>query len=168
MRLLLMRHANTEKPKSNNDFELLLTARGKLEAAASAKFLHEYQIDKMLVSYAKRTIQTSSIIQEQVTSANLEIVTELYNSNQDMIINLLSSQEDHNKHILVIGHNPLIYDVALTLAERNSAKYELLIDTAMPTGRVIVIDFPKIDSWKDIHNAKGNIIEVFTPDITHN
>lgn len=87
MRLLLMRHANTEKPKSNNDFERLLTARGKLEAAASAKFLYEYQIDKMLVSYAKRTIQTSSIIQEQVTSANLEIVTELYNSNQDMIIN---------------------------------------------------------------------------------
>lgn len=165
MRLLLMRHAETEKSKGKNDFERLLTEHGKLEAAAAARFLHEYQIDKMLVSYAKRTMQTSNIIQEQVTPADLEIVTELYNSDQDMIINLLSSQEDHNKHILVVGHNPLIYDVALTLAERNSAKYELLIDTVMPTGRVIVIDFPTIDSWKDIHNAKGAITEVFTPDI---
>ena len=165
MRLLLMRHAETEKTKDNNDFERLLTEHGKLEAAAAARFLHEYQIDKMLVSYAKRAMQTSNIIQEQVTPADLEIVTELYNSDQDMIINLLSFQEDHNKHILVVGHNPLIYDVALTLAERNSAKYELLIDTAMPTGRVIVIDFPTIDSWQGIHNAKGTITEVFTPDI---
>jgi len=144
MRLLLMRHANTEKPKDGHDFERLLTKHGTLEATEAAKFLHEHQIDKMLISYAKRTMQTSKIIQEQVQSAESEIVTELYQGDIDSIINLLCEQEDRNKHILIIGHNPLIYDVALSLANPDSAKHEFLTNSMMPTGRIIILEFPEM------------------------
>jgi phosphohistidine phosphatase len=163
MRLLLMRHANTESPKDGYDFERLLTKHGKLEAAEAAKFLNRHQIDKILVSYAKRTMQTSKIIEELVTPAESEIVTELYEGDIDMVINLLCEQEDRNKHILVIGHNPLIYDIALTLANHDSDQYEFLRSSMMPTGRIIILDFPKIHNWHELNASKGNILEIFTP-----
>jgi phosphohistidine phosphatase len=168
MRLLLMRHANTEIPKDGHDLERLLTERGKLEAAEAAEFLYKHQIKKILVSYAKRTMQTSRIIEEVITSAELEIVTELYQGDIDTILNLLCEQESSNKHILVIGHNPLIYDVALVLANANSDEYEFLRSTMMPTGRIIVLDFPKIHNWHELSKNKGNILEIFTPQIIHN
>ena len=165
MRLFLMRHANTENPAGKNDFERLLTEQGKEEASQAATFLHEHQIDKFIVSYAKRTMQTAKIIEEQVEVAESEIVTELYENDQDAAINMLAGQEDRNKHILVIGHNPMIYNLALEFANNNSKEYELLIETSMPTAKIIVIDFPSINSWESLHNTKGDIIEIFTANI---
>jgi len=164
MRLFLMRHANTETAKDGQDSERLLTATGKLEAIAAEKFLAKHKIDKMLVSYAKRTMQTHSIVQEQLEKVDLEIVTELYNGNLATIMNLLCSQQDSHKNILVIGHNPLIYYVALELAKSDPEEYDFLASSIMPTGRVIVLDFPKTNNWQDLYTSKGNIVEIFTPD----
>lgn len=133
MRLMLMRHAETEKGYEKEDFQRLLTDVGKKEAAQAANFLHNYRIDKILVSYVKRTMQTSSIIAEKVEAGESEIVSELYEGDEDNIINLIASQEQRNKHLLLIGHNPLIYNVAMSLANSNSDKYNMLISTSMPT-----------------------------------
>lgn len=165
MRLMLMRHAETEKGYEKEDFKRLLTDLGKKEAEQAAIFLHNYRIDKMLVSYVKRTMQTSSIIAEKVAAEESEIVSELYDGNEDSIINLIASQEDRNKHLLLIGHNPLIYNVAMSLANSNSDKYNMLISTSMPTARIIIIDFPNINDWQQILRQKGEIIEIFTPSL---
>ena len=158
-----MRHANTEKPNNKSDFDRLLTEKGKLEATGAAAFLGDHQIDKIIISYAKRTMQTAKIIQEQVEIAEVEIATELYQSDQDSAMELLSAQEDRNKHILVVGHNPLIYNLALDLSNSQSKEYEILIDSSMPTARVVIVDFPTIHSWEALNTIKGDIIEIFTP-----
>ena len=165
MRLMLMRHAETEKGCEKEDFKRLLTDVGKKEAERAANFLSSYRIDKVLVSYVKRTMQTSFIIAEKVEARESEIVSELYNGDEDNIINLIASQEERNKYLLLIGHNPLIYNVAMSLANSNSDKYNILISTSMPTARIIVIDFPNIDNWKKVLTQKGNIIEIFTPNL---
>ena len=163
MRLMLMRHAKTEDGQGKEDFQRMLTDIGKEQADQAADFLHEHQIDKMLVSYVKRTMQTSAIIAEKAPAEESEMVSELYEGDEDAIINLISSQEDRNKHLLVIGHNPLIYNVAMSLSNSNSDKYNELIATSMPTARIIVIDFHDIDSWGKILTQKGDILEIFTP-----
>ena len=94
-----------------------------------------------------------------------EIVSELYDGDENNIINLIASQEDRHKHLLLIGHNPLIYNVAMSLANSDSDKYNMLISTSMPTARIIVIDFPNMDNWKKILTQKGDIIEIFTPSL---
>jgi len=160
---MLMRHAETEKGYEKEDFKRLLTDHGKKEAEQAANFLHNYRIDKILVSYAKRAMQTSAIISEKVAAEESEIVSELYDGDEDNIINLITSQEDRHKHLLLIGHNPLIYNVAMSLANSDSDKYNRLISTSMPTARIIVIDFPNIDNWKKLLTQKGAIIEIFTP-----
>lgn len=164
MRLMLMRHANTEEAHGKEDFQRILTENGKEEASQAADFLHEHQIDKTLVSYAKRTMQTSTIIAEKAPAEETEIVSELYEGDEEAIINLISEQEDRNKHLLVIGHNPLIFNVAMSLAKNDSSEYNQLISTSMPTARIIIINFDGIDSWREIQTQKGDIIEIFTPE----
>lgn len=165
MRLMLMRHAQAEQGHAKEDFKRVLTDLGKKQADRAADFLHNHRIDKILVSYVKRTMQTSVIIAEKVSAEESEMVSELYEGNENNIINLIASQEDRHKHLLVIGHNPLIYNVATFLSNSNSDKYNELISTSMPTARIVIIDFHNIDSWKKILTQKGDIIEIFTPNL---
>lgn len=159
-----MRHAHTEKPNSAcSDFERLLTKQGETEAKAAAAFLQGYQIDKILVSYAKRAIQTFKIIQENFDSYDSEIVTELYEDNQEKIFDMIASQKYSDQNILIIGHNPIIHNIALDLSITDSEKYEFLTKTIMPTAGMIILEFPDINTWQDIYTKKGNIIEIFTP-----
>lgn len=163
MKLLLMRHAHTEQSPQKLDFERMLTDQGQTEAMEAAGFLRQQQIDKIIVSYVKRTLQTADIIQETVSIPEIDIVTELYNGTGKNVIELLSTQEDRNKHILVIGHNPLIHTLALKIADNDTEELEFFSNSSMPPARIVVIDFSSINSWKELKHQKGKIIEIFTP-----
>lgn len=165
MKLFLMRHAHTQQSTTQSDFERILTEQGNSEAREAASFLHTEHIDKMLVSYVKRTMQTADLIQEKVTISEIEVITELYDGNQEDVLGLLCTQDDRYKNILVIGHNPLIYNLSLQLADNESPEFEFLSHSSMPPARVVVIDFPTINSWKNLKNHKGTIIKIFTPSL---
>lgn len=161
MRLILMRHAQTEVGYDKEDFDRVLTDIGKGEAEQAGNFLDNYQIEKVLSSSAKRAVQTCNIITEQISAQNIEIVHELYEGDEERIIDLLSTQEDHDKHILVIGHNPLIYNLALELADENDSKYNDFLDYSMPTACIIVMEFRDIYNWQQIRDQKAKILAIF-------
>lgn len=164
MRLFLMRHGHAHPPNPlEEDFNRALTQQGKVEVQKAAEFLSDYQIDKIITSYAKRTIQTSSIIERKISVDNVEIVEELYKSSEDDIVNLAKSQSKENSHILIIGHNPSIFGAACSLIDENSLKYDVLVSSMMPTARIIVIDFTKLDNWKSLFHNTGKIENIFTP-----
>lgn len=162
-RLYLMRHSTTEDPGNKEDLVRNLTAEGNKNAKQAAEFIKNYQVDKMIVSYVKRAMQTSSFIEGVLNNPVIEIVEELYKSDEDAVINMLSQQEDNHKHLLVIGHNPIIYNVALSLADSHTLKYETLLDTGMPPARIIALDFPDISSWGSMRKGQAKIIDIFTP-----
>jgi phosphohistidine phosphatase SixA len=163
MKLLFMRHASAEVNIRKSDWQRALTQEGKKEAEQAAVFLSDYRIDKMIVSYVNRTKETAAIIQQRIIVDELEEVTELYKGSLSDITELLINQENGNKNILIIGHNPLIYRSALSFIEFDTEIYEELIQSSMPPARVIVIDFPLISDWQDISGKKGIVSEVFTP-----
>lgn len=166
MFLSLMRHANAGQSERGSDFDRYLSQCGREESLSAGEFLMKYKIDKALVSYVKRTMQTFELVQSQTGMINADIVQDLYkNSDPEIIYDLLAEQENTHKHILVIGHNPLIYDIALMLANHNSPKRELLITTMMPPARIITMYFPKLDNWQDIGPQQGEIVEIFTPEV---
>ena len=65
------------------------------------------------MSNAVRTIQTGEIIYNKINSTKFEICPELYASTSEDIIELISRQQDQDKNILVIAHNPGIFEAAL-------------------------------------------------------
>lgn len=163
MRLMFMRHANTESGVNKADVQRILTDLGKNEAEQAAEFLKNYQIDKVIVSHAKRAMQTAKIITDRLELNGADIASELYEGDEDAIINVLSSQESYNKHLLVIGHNPLIYNVLLSMVNNNSNHYNDLIESAMPTACIVIIDFNNIVNWENLRKNMGEVVNIFTP-----
>ena len=58
-RLYLMRHSKTEGPGNKEDFARNLTTEGYDHARQAADFIKNYRVDKMVVSFVKRAVQTS-------------------------------------------------------------------------------------------------------------
>ncbi|NRB10326.1 MAG: histidine phosphatase family protein [Rickettsiaceae bacterium] len=168
MRLFLMRHATTEDGKNKEDVARLLTEEGKEEAAKAREFIDDYHLDKVLVSYVKRAVQTANIIidnpndPEDKIVSNIEIVTDLYRESEEKVIELIKNQEDKDKNILIVGHNPIIYNVITRLSSKNTAKYDELIQNQMVPAKIVILDFT-IDSWLDIAEDSGEIKEIFIP-----
>jgi phosphohistidine phosphatase len=158
-----MRHANAEVDLRKYDLQRGLTKEGLAEAEQAALFLSNYQIDKIIVSSANRTMETAGIIQQKIIVNDLEKVTELYKGGVNDVLKLLVSHSSENKYILIIGHNPLIYTIALGFIDCDTEIYDELIQSAMPTAGIIVMDFPAINDWCDITGQKGVVIEIFTP-----
>ena len=152
MKLFLMRHAEAKPLNNQDDYLRELTEKGIKEAEEAAAFLKKYKIDKILVSNAVRTIQTGEIIRNKINSAKLEICPELYASTSEDIIELISQQEDQNKNILVIAHNPGIFNAALELVEYESPEYKFIVKNGMPTARIIKIELDNISSWQNLIN----------------
>lgn len=150
MNLFLMRHAEAKPLNNQDDYLRELTAKGIKEAEEAAAFLKKYKIDKILVSNAVRTIQTGEIIRNKINSAKLEICPELYASTSEDIIELISQQEDQNRHILIIAHNPDILNAALALVEYESPEYKSIVKNGMPTARIIKIELDNISSWQNL------------------
>ena len=150
MKLFLMRHAEAKPLNNQNDRLRELTEKGIKEAEEAATFLQKYKIDKILVSNAVRTIQTGEIIRNKINSAKLEICPELYASTSEDIIELISQQEDQNRHILIIAHNPGILNAALALVEYESPEYKSIVKNGMPTARIIKIELDNISSWQNL------------------
>ena len=150
MKLFLMRHAEAKSLNYQDDHLRALTQKGIKEAEEAAAFLQKYKIDKILVSNAVRTIQTGEIIRNKINSAKLEICPELYASTSEDIIELISQQEDQNRHILIIAHNPGILNAALALVEYESPEYKSIVKNGMPTARIIKIELDNISSWQNL------------------
>lgn len=168
MKLFFMRHATAEIVASKPDAERVLTDRGKQEAAQAGEFLRGYRINKILVSYVKRTIETANIILENNTIGKIEEVTELYEGKEEDVLNLIADQGEEDKNILIIGHNPLIYSTALSLISPNGREYETLLTSQMMPAKIIIVEFPSLNNWSDIAdllgNTLGNIVQIFTPE----
>ena len=156
MKLFLMRHAEAQETRQIDDIFRELTNKGIEEAREAKKFLQNYQIDKILVSSAKRTMQTAEIIQKKLISTNFEVLSELYTSSASKIIEIISKQDDNDKTILLIAHNPGIFDAALNLTNPDSSKYDLLIENGMPTAKIIDLDFLELKNWSKILKKKRN------------
>jgi phosphohistidine phosphatase len=150
MKLFLMRHAEAVATRDCDDIFRELTTKGIKEAEEAAQFLQNCHINKILVSNAKRTMQTAEIIQSKIKCTNFEIAPELYASTSKKMIKIISKQEDIDKNILVIAHNPGIFNAALTFIDHDSLEYDALIEGGMPTAKIVTLDFPKLSHWSDI------------------
>ena len=152
MKLFLMRHAEAKEAKQMDDIFRELTNKGIQEAEKAIEFLQSYQINKILVSSAKRTMQTAEIIQKKLMCPQFEVLPELYASSSSKIVEVISKQDDKDKIILLIAHNPGIFNTALKFVTSDSLEYDLLIESGMPTAKIINLDFPHLKHWSDIKN----------------
>ncbi|MGH2954127.1 MAG: SixA phosphatase family protein [Solirubrobacterales bacterium] len=119
-RLYLLRHAKSSwDDPTLTDHDRPLAPRGRRAAEVMAKHLQRNGIAPALVlcSGSRRTHQTLTRIAPGLgDSAEVQIRPELYAAASADLLEVLRGQPDEIGSVMVIGHNPGIQDLALSLA----------------------------------------------------
>jgi phosphohistidine phosphatase len=142
-RLVLLRHAKAVRPEPGMaDFDRGLEPRGRVEAARAAQLLADLglQPDVALVSPARRTRETWSVVSEQLTAGAVEEDAAIYEATAG---NLLRSAAVHSEAdiLLMVGHNPGLKDLARTLMGEgpHDTNAATTLSRGLPTSCAVVL-----------------------------
>ena len=125
LRLTLLRHGHAEPiAGAADDFARQLTARGRVEATGVGARLALAGLvpDLVLASTARRTQATAQLMAAACSIAKdrLECRDELYNASAETIWQVAATQAGRARHVLVVGHNPGISQLASRLTARTA------------------------------------------------
>jgi len=144
-RLILMRHAKTEAwTHGIDDFARALVPTGHDAAFRMAAMLSEkpWKPDHILVSSARRTRETCKYLSEVFNIAKVTALEDLYLAGERGIRDLVSGK-DTFETVMVIGHNPGLHDLALTLTREHGTKDHqaaIKLSAKMPTGAAAIFE----------------------------
>jgi len=117
--------------------------------------LQNIKPDLILSSASLRTQLTADGLAEQMKyDGPIEYMDELYLTKAEMIVNVLSLQEDKYDTIFIVGHNPSFTELIKNFQDENFMK--------LPTLGIVAMELD-IDSWADIEGGRGKIKSFISP-----
>ena len=123
-RVTLLRHGHAAAQAEGGDFFRPLDARGQLEVAAAAAAIGAASgpPDALLVSAALRTRQTAQILIAHFVPAICPVLPakferHLYHADWALLQQALRDTAETVRHLLLVGHNPGISDLAARWAQ---------------------------------------------------
>ena len=162
-RLFLLRHAmalsNNEGDKSRE-----LAPKGIEDALALGKWMldQNYIPDAVLCSPAKRTRQTLENVKKNLQMPNASFPEILYNGVAGDYLYEIQKIDDEYKNIMIVAHNPSIYELVILLAAQGSDAIMQKISKGYPPASLSVIKC-KCDSWRDIQPVENEIMNLVNP-----
>jgi phosphohistidine phosphatase len=154
-RLVLLRHAKSSWDDVRlADHDRPLTARGRKAAGAIGQYLRDHRLapELVLCSSACRTRQTLERLHlgDEVT---VVVEDELYGAGADVLLERLRRIHAPVNAAMLIGHNPGIQELAITLAD-NPARLG-----SFPTAALAELDVP-FPTW-DLLAPGGSKLRTF-------
>ncbi len=167
MRLLLLRHAKAEKAMPGmRDRDRALAARGRKDAARLGAYLvhHGLVPAQALVSPARRTRETWEQL-APVFSAPPPVSYDerLYEGGSEAVLAAAKEADPSARTLLVIGHNPVLHDVARLLIASGDVMLREQLNEGLPAAGLVVIGFAS-DDWQKLHPRGGRLERLVTPD----
>jgi phosphohistidine phosphatase len=160
-RLYLLRHAKARWAEpGDRDFDRALKKSGRhdTEAMAEVMVANGYVPDLVLCSTARRTRETWEVAAPAFADAEVEYVETLYDADSAGYLDIVRKRA-LGKSVMVVGHNPMIEDLAVVLAGSGEAQDELA--DGFPTCGLAVIEFDT--DFADIQPGTGDLIAFLTP-----
>jgi phosphohistidine phosphatase len=157
-RLVLLRHAKSSWDDNQlDDHDRPLNGRGRRAAAQLGRYLNEQGLApaQVLCSSAVRARQTLELLQ-LAGRPRILVETELYGASAGELIDRLRRVDDAVDSVMVIGHNPGIHDLAVTL----SADAEGI--PSFPTAALAELTLPG-DRWSDLQFRGATLARVVMP-----
>jgi phosphohistidine phosphatase len=162
--IILMRHADSLDALRALDIDRELSDRGIMQAEEAVIFLAKFNIDKVLVSPAVRTMQTLDILKHKLNIKNIEVVEELYRESEDKILEIISKQLTHTDNLMIIGHNPSICATAFALSKTTDKNYDYLMQILMPPATIVVVSMLEAQTFQEVQARHlGSISDIFVP-----
>jgi phosphohistidine phosphatase len=156
-RVLLLRHAKSSwDDPALDDYDRPLAPRGRKAAKLIGAYLsrEQVQIGLVLCSSARRARETLDLI---ATAGEIQIERGLYGASADRLLKRLRRVPDEVAAVMLIGHNPAIQDLAVSL----DAGVSELAARKFPTGALawLTVTGP----WRALEPHQAQLAAFVTP-----
>ena len=143
-RLFLLRHAKAGWAEPGmRDFDRPLEPLGRCDADAigAAMRAHSFIPDLVLCSSAKRARETLDWVARHTGEARVIFSDSLYSTDAAGYVEYIRATADGDA-VLLVGHNPMMEDVATALSGDGDANARNVLVAGFPTSALAVIRFP--------------------------
>jgi phosphohistidine phosphatase len=164
-RLMLLRHAKSDRTPGVEDHDRPLNARGRASAPAMGAYLAEQKLVPALIvcSTSTRTRETYDLLAPGLPkSARVVFDEALYLAERDAILALVRALPKDAEVAMLIGHNPGLHETAIALAGSGDADTRRRLHDKFPTAALAVIDFSR-DDWASVRARHGRLERFATP-----
>ncbi|PQZ86714.1 histidine phosphatase [Arthrobacter sp. MYb227] len=165
-RLVLLRHAKSDYPLGVSDHERPLASRGNREAPAAGAWLRDHGVipDFIVTSDALRTRSTCAWVMSELgeKAPTPYLDSRVYGASSTKLCAIINETPDTVTTLLVIGHQPVLQELAMRLASIDSdeeAVYELAMD--YPTLGMTVMETAK--NWAEIDGRDMRVTNFVVP-----
>ncbi len=162
----LFRHAKSgEKDNPRiDDFDRPLSDRGLKAAPKMGAAMRDRHLrpNLILCSPSVRTRQTLTLASTEAwdSAPKVRFDKKLYEASAQTLLNLLKDLDEDVDHVMIVGHNPGMQDLAVMLAV-NSRERQQLKDK-LPTAAIVSFEFDE-ELWKDLQPATGHVELFMSP-----
>lgn len=142
-RLYLLRHAKARWAEpGSRDYDRSLELSGKADAdmIAASMLLSGYVPDRVLCSGARRARETWEAAARHLDVGDVRYVDSLYSSDAGGYLDVIR-ETDGAGSVLVVGHNPVMEDLAMALSRDGEAEALAAVAGGFPTCGLAVIRF---------------------------
>ena len=107
---MLMRHAKSDWHSHTADIDRPLNERGRQDALRMGEYLKQQNLvpDKMIVSSAQRTLETASLLLDNLPFTEEDIIVDeaLYLADSETLLETIELYASDNQRLLILAHNP--------------------------------------------------------------
>lgn len=150
--LTLLRHAKSSWDDERlDDFDRPLAPRGRKAAPLMGRHMRAIGLapDLVLCSGSVRTRETARLVLAELGRPDLPVIYDdtIYEAAPDALLERLRQLPADVRHLLMIGHNPGLQSLALTLAGDKLAPAHAGLAVKLPTGSLVEIELDCRD-WR--------------------
>lgn len=162
--LLLLRHAKSSWDDANQpDRDRPLNQRGRQSAARVRAAMRDLGLapDLVLVSSARRTLETLDALEPWIDTPLIEPLDALYLATAGQVLDAIRGAPETVRTLLVIGHNPGLHDLALTLCADPGAPAARDLAGGFPTAALA--EFLVSTPWNRLVPGGARLARFLTP-----
>jgi phosphohistidine phosphatase len=160
-KVTLFRHAKSGEKNNPNieDFDRPLSQKGLKAAPKMGKAMRGHKLvpDLILCSPSVRTRQTLDLAAAEAWDSypDARFEKRLYEASQTALLKALKELPSSTAHVMVVGHNPGLQELAARLAPPDSeARHQL--SEKLPTAAIVSFSFD-VENWKDLKPGTGQL-----------
>jgi phosphohistidine phosphatase len=161
--MLLLRHAKSSRDEPNvSDQDRALAPRGRRDAALMRTAMQDLGLtpDLVLVSTARRTMQTLEVLEPWTETPLIEPLDQLYLADSTQIAVVVRGVAETVRSLLLIGHNPGLQEFAAQLAGASASDACRRMAKKFPTSALA--EFTIAGTWSGLARDTARLTRFVT------
>jgi phosphohistidine phosphatase len=163
--LYLLRHAKSSWSDATlDDHDRPLAPRGEKALRRLQRYMAQSHVAPTLVlcSSARRAVMTCEGVRQALPKAAAVLVEDrLYAASGDRLLERLRQVPDDIAGVLLVGHNPGLHMLAVSLVGDGDDALQRELASAFPTGALATLSVPA--PWPDLAPGTATLRDLVTP-----